>query len=117
MKSLAYIPAIVVLTACGSAAARPPAATVAAAPPCEAQVEPKTGDIGPMAGFGCATQSNLQAMAVDPRDLVVGRPITPAHGDAAFAAVRRYTADALKLVITKDSPVVPTLERVQAASQ
>ena len=40
--------------------------------------------------FGCSTASNLAAMVADPHDLVVGRNMGPAVGDAAVAGVHRY---------------------------
>jgi pilus assembly protein CpaD len=44
----------------------------------------------PGSNFGCATATNLGLMVADPRDLVIGRTLGPAEGDAALAAVKRY---------------------------
>ena len=40
--------------------------------------------------YGCSTENNLASMVADPRDLVSGRPLPPASGDAALAALHRY---------------------------
>jgi pilus assembly protein CpaD len=40
--------------------------------------------------FGCASAANLAAMVADPRDLLVGRDLEAASGDAAVAAIARY---------------------------
>jgi hypothetical protein len=110
MRPLALTPLLLALAACASA--HPPAPIhVAETPPCAPQVEPLAGGPGPIPGFGCATLANLQAMVADPRDLERGRAEVPVQGDGALMAIRRHDADALKLVITKDSADKPDLER------
>ena len=73
-------------------------------------MEPATYGLTPPAGFGCSTIANLRLMVADPRDLEEGRPLTPAHGDAALGAVRRYTDDKVKLQPRPTSPDIPDLE-------
>ena len=43
--------------------------------------------------FGCATVSNLGRMVASPSDLAFGRPLGPAEGMPAAAAVSRYLND------------------------
>ncbi|HEY2049954.1 MAG TPA: CpaD family pilus assembly lipoprotein [Caulobacteraceae bacterium] len=45
--------------------------------------------------FGCATSDNLAAMVADPRDLAVGRPLSPDSGEEASRPVARYRAGAV----------------------
>ena len=40
--------------------------------------------------FGCTTALNLAAMVADPHDLIAGRPMGPAVGDRALAAIHVY---------------------------
>jgi pilus assembly protein CpaD len=40
--------------------------------------------------WGCADTTNLGLMVADPRDLVIGRTLGPAEGNAATAAILRY---------------------------
>jgi pilus assembly protein CpaD len=40
--------------------------------------------------FGCSTSANLAAMVADPHDLVTGRPMGPAVGEAATRPVEVY---------------------------
>jgi hypothetical protein len=63
------------------------AARPAAGEPTPAEVE---------ADFGCADALNLRLMLADPHDLQRGRPLSPAAGDPAFAAVRRWRQDQVK---------------------
>jgi len=110
MRRLAACPLLLAIAGCASG--HPPAPVhVAQTPPCAPQVEPLAGGPGPIPGFGCATLANLRAMVADPRDLDGGRAETPVQGDGGLMAIRRHEADALKLVITKDSPDQPDLER------
>jgi len=61
-------------------------------PDCPNWTKPATGDHSntPSSNFGCADATNLGLMVADPRDLVVGRRLEPARGDAALAGVARY---------------------------
>jgi pilus assembly protein CpaD len=43
--------------------------------------------------FGCATTTNIGRMAASPSDFVAGRPLGPAEGQPAVAAVQRYLTD------------------------
>ncbi|MGF6768440.1 pilus assembly protein CpaD [Paraburkholderia sp. GAS199] len=44
----------------------------------------------PSVAFGCATYSNLAAQIARPADIVSPKPMGPADGAVAAAAVRRY---------------------------
>ena len=44
----------------------------------------------PHTNFGCATQSNLGLMVAEPRDLVRGRPLSPADGVQQAEGIVRY---------------------------
>lgn len=46
--------------------------------------------------FGCATADHLARMVADPRDLASGRPLSPAEGSQASAAIERYRTDKVK---------------------
>jgi pilus assembly protein CpaD len=61
-------------------------------PDCPNWTKPATGDHSntTSSNFGCADATNLGLMVADPRDLVVGRHLDPASGDAALAGVARY---------------------------
>ena len=43
--------------------------------------------------FGCANVGNLGRMVASPSDLAAGRPLEPAAGMPAAAAVNRYLSD------------------------
>ncbi|MGO8918100.1 MAG: CpaD family pilus assembly lipoprotein [Stellaceae bacterium] len=67
-------------------------------PNCPNWTAPAVGDHGnqPGSNFGCADATNFSLMVADPRDLVIGRTLDPAQGDAAFAAVSRYRLGKVK---------------------
>jgi pilus assembly protein CpaD len=67
-------------------------------PDCPNWTSPAVGDHSnqPGSNFGCATSTNLGLMVADPRDLVIGRTLGPAEGDAALAAVKRYRLGKIK---------------------
>jgi pilus assembly protein CpaD len=67
-------------------------------PPCPNWTSPAVGDHSnqPGSNFGCSDATNLSLMVADPRDLVIGRPLGPAQGDPAFAAVQRYRLGTVK---------------------
>jgi pilus assembly protein CpaD len=46
--------------------------------------------------YGCANTANLGLMVANPADLVSGRPLGPADGTTAVAAVQRYLTDRVK---------------------
>lgn len=46
--------------------------------------------------YGCANATNLGLMVASPADLVSGRPLAPADGRPAVAAVERYMTDRVK---------------------
>ncbi len=54
----------------------------------------------PHANFGCAVNTNFALMVADPRDLVIGRTLAPAEGDAALLAIARYREGKTKGLIT-----------------
>lgn len=64
-------------------------------PDCPNWTSPGVGDHSnqPYSNFGCANMTNLGLMVADPHDLVVGRPLGPAEGDPALAAMQRYRTD------------------------
>ncbi len=49
----------------------------------------------PMKNLGCASATNLYLMVADPRDLVSGRMLGPADGDAAVRSVDNYRSGKL----------------------
>lgn len=61
-------------------------------PNCPNWTAPAVGDHGNQtsSNFGCADATNFSLMVADPRDLVIGRTLDPAQGDAAFAGAVRY---------------------------
>jgi pilus assembly protein CpaD len=61
-------------------------------PDCPNWTSPSVGDHSnqPGSNFGCSDATNLGLMVADPRDLLMGRTLGPAEGDAALAAVKRY---------------------------
>lgn len=65
---------------------------VVVAPRCPDWRKPAKADYGntQASNFGCADAVNLGMMVADPRDLVEGRSMGGASGDAAAAAVKRY---------------------------
>jgi len=65
---------------------------VVVAPRCPDWRKPANADYGntQASNFGCADAVNLGMMLADPRDLVEGRTMEGASGDAAAAAVKRY---------------------------
>jgi pilus assembly protein CpaD len=67
-------------------------------PNCPNWTSPAVGDHNnqPGSNFGCADATNLSLMVADPRDLVIGRSLGPAQGDAALAAVERYRQGKVK---------------------
>jgi len=67
-------------------------------PNCPNWTAPAVGEHGnePSSNFGCADATNFSLMVADPRDLVIGRTLDPAQGDAAFAAVARYREGKVK---------------------
>lgn len=67
-------------------------------PDCPNWTSPAAGYHGnqPGSNFGCADATNFSLMVADPRDLVIGRTMDPARGDAAFAAVQRYRLGTVK---------------------
>ena len=67
-------------------------------PNCPNWTAPAVGghDNQPGSNFGCADATNFSLMVADPGDLVVGRMLDPAQGDAAFAAVSRYRQGKVK---------------------
>jgi pilus assembly protein CpaD len=67
-------------------------------PNCPNWTSPAVGDHSNQTGsnFGCADATNLSLMVADPRDLVIGRSLGPAQGDAAVAAVERYRQGMVK---------------------
>lgn len=72
------------------------AAASARAPACGAQPFEAVDGGSAIPGFGCASDSILRAMVVDPRDLEGGREMSAPKGDAALAAVRRHGAGEVK---------------------
>ena len=46
--------------------------------------------------WGCAVATNLGLMVANPADLVSGRPLRPADGTTAVAAVQRYLTDRVR---------------------
>jgi hypothetical protein len=89
LTGLAVLLTAVGLAACATDQGPPPHAVAATGlRPCVQR--PLAGDDEPVIpDLGCANQANLRAMIADPRDLEAGRPLTPAQGDAAFAAAAR----------------------------
>jgi pilus assembly protein CpaD len=67
---------------------------VVTAPNCPDWRKPADADRGntTLSNHGCATVSNLGAMVANPRDLVRGRKMGPADGDAAALGIKRYKA-------------------------
>jgi pilus assembly protein CpaD len=67
-------------------------------PNCPNWTAPPVGghDNQPGSNFGCADATNLSLMVAEPGDLVIGRTLDPAQGDAAFAAVARYRQGKVK---------------------
>jgi pilus assembly protein CpaD len=65
---------------------------VASAPACPNWSQPPGNDAANVvhSDFGCASAANLAAMVADPRDLLIGRDLEAASGDAAVAAIARY---------------------------
>lgn len=63
-------------------------------PACPNWTSPTYGDHSnqPTSNFGCADATNFSLMVADPHDLVIGRQMDPAEGDAATAGVTRYRA-------------------------
>ena len=47
--------------------------------------------------FGCSTQRNLGLMLADPGDLLRGRTLAPADGEALSRSIRAYRADKVKI--------------------
>ncbi len=56
-----------------------------------------------VSNFGCATMMNLASSVSDPRDLARGRPLGPASGATAVAAITRYNAGETKELSTNNS--------------
>jgi len=67
-------------------------------PNCPNWTSPAVGYHGnePGSNWGCADATNFSLMVADPRDLVIGRTMDPAQGDAAFAAVKRFREGKVK---------------------
>lgn len=61
----------------------------------------------PDSNFGCSTQRNLGLMLADPGDLLRGRTLGPANGEALSIGIRRYRAG--KVI----SPETPTLAKIK----
>jgi pilus assembly protein CpaD len=80
---------------------------VASAPACPNWSRPPGNDAANAvhSDFGCASAANLAAMVADPRDLMVGRALKPASGDAAVAAIARYRQGVSPSTVAGPSPV------------
>lgn len=61
--------------------------------------------------WGCATATNLGMMIANPRDLVAGRRLTPADGDAAVLAIQRYRAGEIKPLAPEDVGTIEAQQR------
>jgi pilus assembly protein CpaD len=61
-------------------------------PDCPNWSKPPTGDHANSmpSNFGCADATNLSLMVDDPRDLLIGRPLGPPHGDPALYGYARF---------------------------
>lgn len=66
------------------------------------------------AGFGCATQRNLEAMVANPADLAVGQPNGPPSGAEALTAVQRLRRGAVRPLGSGDGPDPPAVVVQQA---
>jgi type IV pilus biogenesis protein CpaD/CtpE len=70
--------------------------THAVAPDCNTLAQPSTvidaGAQRPSMQWGCATYTNLAAQIARPKDLVAPKPMGPANGAVAAAAMQRYEA-------------------------
>jgi hypothetical protein len=97
------------LCACATDRGPPPHAVAASGlKPCVQR--PLAGDDEPVIpDLGCANQANLRAMIADPRDLATGRPLSPAQGDAAFAAAARNRTGQDKALGGDGSQAAPAL--------
>lgn len=60
-----------------------------------------------MSNTGCANETNLGLMIADPADLVVGRTLEPADGEAMAQGVRRYREGKVK-PLPKDADTLST---------
>ncbi len=84
-------------------------------PPCPNWSKPPASDFGNtlMSNHGCATVSGLGQMVANPADLVTGRPVGPAEGGPAVAAMKRYLTD--KVELPKASAASPIAAPTTAA--
>jgi pilus assembly protein CpaD len=77
------------------------ARTLVTLPPCPNWSKSSAGATDytnqPSSNFGCTTAVNLGLMAANPTDIVSGRPVGPAEGQPAAAAVNRYLNDKVVL--------------------
>ncbi len=78
---------------------------VVTAPNCPDWRKPADADRGntTMSNHGCATVTNFGAMVANPQDLLRGRAMGPADGDAASLAIRRYKAGEIKPLDTENT--------------
>ena len=79
-------------------------------PDCPNWTKPAWGDHSNTipSNFGCADSTNLGLMVADPRDLVVGRTLGPAEGNAAVAGVERYRLCKVKQISTQGAATTYT---------
>jgi len=84
---------------------------VASAPNCPNWSKEPGNDFGNTlhSDYGCATANNLAAMISDPHDLVEGRTMGPAKGNAAFAAMHRYNTGTVAALGDGSTNVSPEL--------
>lgn len=61
--------------------------------------------------WGCATAVNLGLMVAEPRDLVAGRDLSPADGDAAVLGIQRYRAGETKPLAPEDVGTIESQQR------
>jgi hypothetical protein len=109
LEALAALLSAAGLAACATDRGPPPhAVATSGLRPCVQR--PLAGDDEPVIpDLGCATEANLRAMIADPRDLAGGRPLTPAQGDAAFAAAARHRTGQDKSLSGGDAQAQPSL--------
>jgi len=55
------------------------------------------------AGFGCANANNLSVMVANPSDLVTGRELEPADGEAASLSIKRYRVHEIEPLAEEDT--------------
>ncbi|MBI3453043.1 MAG: hypothetical protein HY057_09525 [Rhodospirillales bacterium] len=65
---------------------------IVTAPECPDWRKPGAADFNnrPSSNFGCASEANFGLMIADPADLVRGRDMGPADGEAAVLGIQRY---------------------------